>query len=191
MDPEKRRLYDETGEYDDNEAAPIDLDDTYNYYRAIYPRLKVEDIDNYSLKYRNGEEEKEDLIQFYNENKGDIKLILENIPLSRNEDAERFVKIYDELIKEGIIKKYKKYEKTKNIIKLLDEDEEEVEEAEKQIDDLKKQIMLRHQNKGGKDNFANFAAKFGVDLYNCEEPKIDEAEFEKNKKQLNRKRAKK
>ena len=40
------------------------------------------------------------LINFYKENDGDITLMLEVIPLSRNEDVERFIKIYENLIKE-------------------------------------------------------------------------------------------
>ena len=117
MDQEKRALYDETGEYEDNERAPIDLDVTYNYYRLIYPRIKVEDIDNFSEKYRNSKEEENDLIEFYNTNKGNISDILECIPLSTNNDVDRFINIYDRLINQGILKKYKKYEKSKNNIK--------------------------------------------------------------------------
>ena len=37
------------------------------------------------------------LINFYNENEGDIKNILEWIPFSKNNDIERYVKIYEKL----------------------------------------------------------------------------------------------
>ena len=190
MNPEKRSLYDETGEYDDNEDSPIDLNGTYNYYRTIYPRLNLEDIDKFSKQYRNGEEEKEDLVNFYIENKGDITLILENIPLSRNEDVERFVEFYEALIEEGQIKKYKKFDKTKKNVKLLDENNDEAEEAENGLNDLRKQIALKNERRK-EDGFAQFAAKFGVDLNKCEIPDIDEEEFQKNRKNNRRKKAKK
>lgn len=40
--------------------------------------------------------EKQDLINFYNQNNGDISLILESIPLSNNEDLPRFLDIYED-----------------------------------------------------------------------------------------------
>ena len=183
MDQEKRALYDETGEYEDNERAPIDLDVTYNYYRLIYPRIKVEDIDNFSEKYRNSKEEENDLIEFYNTNKGNISDILECIPLSTNNDVDRFINIYDRLINQGILKKYKKYEKSKNNINLLESDDFEEKDAENQLDDLQKQIILRQQNRN--NDLQMFASKFGVDLNNM--PDIDEKKFKNKRKKKGKK----
>jgi len=51
--------------------------------------------------------------------------ILECIPLSRNEDVSRFLEKYEELFVAEKIKILKAYNKTKNNIRLLAEEEEE------------------------------------------------------------------
>ena len=48
--------------------------------------------------------------------------ILEWVPLSRNEDAERFVKMIEQAIQEGEVKKTKKFTQSKGKIKLLAEE---------------------------------------------------------------------
>ena len=70
-------------------------------------------------------EEDEDLINFYNENDGNMKHILEWIPFSKNEDVERYIKIYENLFKSKNLKKNKKYEDSKDNIKLIREDPNE------------------------------------------------------------------
>jgi DnaJ family protein C protein 9 len=161
MNDEKRKLYDETGEYDENEDEKIDLENTYQYYREIYPKLKLEDIENFSLKYRGSEMEEEDLIDFYNDNNGDITLLLEAIPLSKNEDIGRFIKIYERLIKKKKIKKSDLFFESKEHIKLLIEDEDEKKEAEDTLNDLKQQIMLNHKKRGNNNFFDNLMKKYG------------------------------
>ena len=161
IDDEKRQLYDETGEYDENEAGPVDLDDTYNYYRSIYPKIRLEDIETFSNKYRGSDMEREDLINFYKENDGDITLMLEVIPLSRNEDIERFIKIYENLIKEKKIKKTKLFTSSKKSVKLLEDNEEEIEEAEGNLKELEQQIMLKKKKRNENDFLSHLAGKYG------------------------------
>ena len=48
------------------------------------------------------------------------------------------IKIYEKLFKKKILKKNKKYEETKNKIKLLKEDKNETKEAEETLDKLTK-----------------------------------------------------
>ena len=168
MNDEKRKLYDETGEYDENEDGIIDIDNTYDYYREIYPRLKIEDIENFSIKYRESDMEKEDLINFYNENNGDITLLLEAIPLSRNCDIDRFIK-------------------SKRNIKLLDEDEDEKKEAEDTLNDLKQQIMLNHKKRSDNNYFDKLTKKY----VNCDDEfyeDIDDEEFKKIQNEIKNKK---
>ena len=54
-----------------------------------------------------------------------MTLILEEIPLSRNEDMERFKKIYQKLFEEKKLKKNKKYDITIDNAKLLKDETEE------------------------------------------------------------------
>ena len=199
MNDEKRKIYDETGEYDENEDGIIDIDNTYNYYREIYPRLNIEDIDNFAIQYRESDMEKEDLINFYNDNNGDITLLLEAIPLSRNNDVERFIKIYEDLIKKKKIKKFDLFIKSKRNIKLLDEDEDEKKEAEDTLNDLKQQIMLNHKKRSENNYFDKLTKKY---VNNEDEfyDDIDDEEFKKiqnemigknKKKKVNKKKQKK
>ena len=190
MNDEKRKLYDETGEYDENEDEKIDLENTYQYYREIYPKLKLEDIENFSLKYRGSEMEEEDLIDYYNENNGDITLLLEAIPLSKNEDIGRFIKIYEQLIKKKKIKKSDLFFESKEHIKLLIEDEDEKKEAEDTLNDLKQQIMLNHKKRSENNYFDKLTKKY---VNNEDEfyDDIDDEEFKKIQNEMMGKKQKK
>jgi hypothetical protein len=47
-------------------------------------------LEEFSTKYKGTDDEKNDIIAFYNKNKGDIKFILEEIILSDNSDVPRY-----------------------------------------------------------------------------------------------------
>ena len=67
--------------------------------------------------------------------------ILESIPLSRNEDVERFLAFYDEQIEAGLLKSFAKYKKTKDLIVFVEEEEE----AEEDLTELTAAIQKRRQ----------------------------------------------
>lgn len=161
MDDEKRNLYDQTGEIDD--SVEVDLEGTYEYYKNVYPTITEKDIDSFAIKYRDSEMEREDLIEYYKENEGDMTDLLEYIPLSRNEDVDRFLAIYDELFKQRILKKNKNYTATKNKINSVEEDdEEEVQQEKEKFDDLYKQIM---NNKTQRTSYLDNLSKFLFGFY--------------------------
>jgi hypothetical protein len=140
MDDERRKIYDETGDIDDD----IDLTDTYNYYRHIYPTITRDDIENFSIKYRDSQMEVDDLIDYYNSNNGDLTDILEWIPLSTNTDKDRFIGIYENLFAQKVLKKTKSFTSTKNKIRNVSEDDpEEVEQKTKEMNDLYIQILAK------------------------------------------------
>ncbi|KRX03886.1 DnaJ domain [Pseudocohnilembus persalinus] len=158
-DPKKREIYDRTGQYGDNFDSQ-DFNAAYEYFRNLYKPVKEEDIREFEKKYKNSKEEEQDLIDYYNKQKyiillfylqtklirqqGDITLILENIILSENEDVDRFVKFYEEQIKQKNIKKFVKFDITKKKIRLLQDESEEVKEA---LKDLQSQILVRNQDR--------------------------------------------
>ncbi len=147
IDDEKRRLYDTTGEVDD--SCEIDLQGTYDYYKHIYPTITEKDIEDFSVKYRDSEEEKEDLVNFYKEYNGDMTKLLEFIPLSTNSDVDRLLNIYEGLFKSKVLKKNKKFDSTKEKIEFLEEDDpEEVEKEKEKYSDLCKQIMAKKSQRG-------------------------------------------
>ena len=82
--PESKKVYDETGEYDDEGQGNINIEETLTYFRKIYT---PKDIEDFEKKYVGSKDEEEDLINFYNENGGDVKNILECIPFSKNTDV--------------------------------------------------------------------------------------------------------
>jgi DnaJ family protein C protein 9 len=146
LDDEKRKIYDETGEIDDK--LDINIENTYMYFRHIYPTITKNDIDDFAAKYINSEMEKEDLIKFYNQNSGDIRDLLENIPLSTNDDISRYLKTFEELFRNKIIIKNKNFTNTRNKIKKLQEgNPEEVEEERKKLNDLHSVIQAKKRNR--------------------------------------------
>ena len=183
---ESRKIYDETGEYDEENQGEINITETLNYFRKIY---SPQDIESFEKKYVGSKEEEEDLINFYNENDGDMKHILEWIPFSKNGDIERYIKIYENLFKNKNLKKNKKYEDSKDNIKLIKEDPDETKEANEELDKLTKQIMERKRKRDFNQYLDNLKNKYAKDEEDIGE--IDEEEFKKIAKTLNIKGKKK
>ncbi len=152
MDDDRRKIYDETG---DTEEDNIDINDTYEYYRNLYPIITKNDIEDFTIKYKNSEMEVEDLINYYNDNKGDMTNILEWIPLSENLDINRYLKIYEDLFKSKKLKKYKKFTLSKNKIKPINEDTIEKLEKAKEFQDLCKKIKAKKTKR--EDAFENLS----------------------------------
>ena len=184
--PESRKLYDETGEYDEENEGEINITETLNYFRKIY---SPKDIESFEKKYVNSKDEEEDLINFYNENGGDIKKILEWIPFSKNEDVQRYIKIYEKLFKNKTLKKNKKYEDSKDKVILLKEDEKETKEANETLDKLTKQIMGKKTKRHDKVFLDNLRIKYAKDI--VDKGEIDEEEFQKIKNKIEKEMGKK
>lgn len=117
IDEEKRAIYDEFGTVDDN----INIKDTYEFYRNIYPKLTRKRIEEYQANYLNSEEEKQDIINYYNNHNGSMIKILEHIFFSGNKDIPRLIKIIEQCFEDKLLVKNSNYVKTKSKIKLLDE----------------------------------------------------------------------
>lgn len=124
-DEKKRKRYDLTGEIDDD-----NLEDLINKWRFFYKEFTTEDIDDFAKSYKNSVEEQQDLINFYEDKEGDLTHILQWIPLSENSDVDRFIGIFEKLIKEGVIEDTKRFWQTRDKVERLKEDQEEVREAE-------------------------------------------------------------
>ena len=56
---------------------------------------------------------------------------------SRNEDLPRFIKFFDEKIKEGVIETCKKYKQTRNKVTLLQEERVEAKNAKNKLKEKK------------------------------------------------------
>jgi DnaJ family protein C protein 9 len=69
------------------------------YFRELYGGIvSVDKIEQFALKYKGSEEERQDIILAYVDNDGDMDKIMEAVPLAEPEDEDRVRGIIDELI---------------------------------------------------------------------------------------------
>ena len=181
--PDSRKIYDETGDYDDEDEGKINIAETLNYFRKIY---SPKDIESFQKKYINSKDEEEDLINFYKSNDGDIKKILEWIPYSTNEDVQRYIKIYEKFFKKKTLDKTKKFDESKNKVELLKEDAEEAKQAEKEMDMLTKAIIGNKRKRNFNNYLDNLKERYAKD--EDDDGDIDDAEFEKIKSTIGKKK---
>ena len=182
---EARRIYDETGEYEQDEEF-LFRSQTINDFRK---RITIEDIERYEKEYRGSKEEEEDLIIYYNEHNGDLRHLLFEIPYSTSKDLERYLNIYEKLFKMKKLIKNSKYEETKNKIKLMKRNKEE-KEAKELLDKLTKQIKERRKKRTF-DDYLSDLAKNNNGNNNFEiDHKTFEMEFGKVFKDLKKKKKK-
>nr|CAD7575585.1 unnamed protein product [Timema californicum] len=71
------------------------------YWDIIYKNITVEDISNYEKKYKDSDEELQDLKRAYLGGKGDMDLILELVPFTNTEEEPRLKKLIQGLIDRG------------------------------------------------------------------------------------------
>lgn len=67
-DSEKRKIYDESGEYDE-ESEEVVMRNWADYWRSLFKEITVEDINNYEKTYKGSETEIKDLKRAYIDSK--------------------------------------------------------------------------------------------------------------------------
>lgn len=73
----RRSAYDQTGNLEDTEALSGEqFDSLYDYYRNIYKKVSEDDIEDVEAQYRGSEEEKQDVLKYYRQFKGDMEKVL-------------------------------------------------------------------------------------------------------------------
>jgi len=168
-DPEKRRIYDQTGEADDSSDSTAQ-----NYWRSVFPKITPQDIEEFRRTYIDSLEEKEDIINAVSWRAGNMKEAMECIPFADSTQVERLVEKIKSLIKNGELpKKWKKKieSSSKNLASILGEEEasesKEAEEAAKLLnifvskdeteeDHLRKMILAKKNNRqNGFNKLAN------------------------------------
>ncbi|KAF8821288.1 DnaJ domain-containing protein [Cardiosporidium cionae] len=108
-DPKKRQQYDLYGCEDEETAMFMQA---FDHYRMLFPQLDPDDIEAFASSYRKSEDEKHDLIEFYERFGGDVSDILKWIPLSEASDIDRYLNIINALIKEKRLEKTELYIQT-------------------------------------------------------------------------------
>ena len=70
----RRKAYDQTGSLEDSEMLSGEqFENLYEYYRNIYKKVSEDDIEQVEEEYRGSDEEKQDLLKFYKQFKGDME----------------------------------------------------------------------------------------------------------------------
>jgi len=125
-DEKKRKYYDQTGEVGDisNEFATA-----YDYWRNIFPKISVQDIEQFKKTYVNSEMEEEDVRKAYQQHPKDLYKILMSVPFSDRSSISRLVQVMNS--KCGA--KFTAAQEAKASHKIEKEEAEEAEEAQEAI----------------------------------------------------------
>ncbi|XP_060068077.1 dnaJ homolog subfamily C member 9-like [Ylistrum balloti] len=170
-DKDKRTVYDETGEVDDEDSLQEDKD-WVDYWRILFPKITEEDIKNFEAKYKGSEEERADLKEVYTTFEGDMDEIMEHIMCSSIEDEPRFRKIIKDLIKKGEVPNFEAFskenkKKSASRKRKAQAEAKEAEEAKKSLgiganDSLQALILSKQKGRAAQadDFFANLEAKY-------------------------------
>jgi len=89
----------------------------------MFKPVTKEDINSFEKEYKKGPMEVEDLLSYYNDHEGDMLQLIESIPLSTNEDIPRFIAFFEEKIKTKELTSYKAFDRTKNKVRKLKNEE--------------------------------------------------------------------
>lgn len=104
-DPERKTLYDNHGIIANEDGLDSEADWS-DYWRLLFPKITTKDIESFYDRYIGSEEEENDLIGLYERFEGDMDKICE---CHMSYDEQRTTDDLNRLIKEGKIKKLKKF----------------------------------------------------------------------------------
>lgn len=150
-DDDKRAYYDETGMVDDEEIADTDRDWT-DYWRLLFPKIDLNDIDEFEQKYKGSDEELEDIKLAYTKYEGDMGKILDSIMCATVKDEPRFRSIINDLIESGELPAFEAFinepkEKQATRKRKAEKEEKEAKKAMQEMNggDSLQAMILRNQ----------------------------------------------
>ncbi|KAL1929289.1 hypothetical protein VTP01DRAFT_2348 [Rhizomucor pusillus] len=144
-DPAKKATYDRTGRIADDTFD--DEKDWTAYFKELWTGVvNAETIEVQTAKYQGSEEEKEDVLKFYDRCKGNMDKILTFVECSKAKDGERFAEIIQEAIRAKKVPRYPAFARTTTAEAHRKRIEEE-ERREKQWDEQQKKRCQSSDNK--------------------------------------------
>ncbi|XP_020638843.1 dnaJ homolog subfamily C member 9 [Pogona vitticeps] len=157
-DKEQRALYDEQGIVDEESTVLTQDRNWEEYWRLLFKKITVKDIEDFEKKYKDSAEELEDVKAAYEDFKGDMDKIMESVLCVDYTDEPRIRKIIQQAIDSGELPSYKAFvkESKQKINARKRRAEKEAKEAEKSReelglgegeDDLKALIQKRNENR--------------------------------------------
>lgn len=171
-DERRRKRYDVTGRTEESLDLDDDTFDWVSYYREQYKDVVTADvIESFAEKYKGSDEEKRDVLKWYEKCEGKMAKLYKNVMLSDPaEDEERFRVIIDAGIESGEVEGYKAYteesenSRKKRVEAARKKKEKEAREAEKHAEELGIGKDLKKKTKGKKekdDGMGDLAALIG------------------------------
>ncbi|XP_064001091.1 dnaJ homolog subfamily C member 9 [Pogoniulus pusillus] len=172
-DAEQRAVYDEQGTVDEEGEALRGERDWQEYWRLLFKKITVKDIEDFEKSYKDSEEELADIKAAYMDFEGDMDRIMESVLCVDYTDEPRVRRIIEKAIDAGEVPSYKAFvkESKQKMTARKRRAEKEAEEAEKSKDelglggedDLKALIQSRNKDreKAMDDFLAQLEAKYG------------------------------
>lgn len=113
-DEEKRKIYDEHGCLDDDaEVNEENFEFWYQYFRNLFPKISLDDISRFGQEYVGSEEERNDVLQAYNQHRGRLQHIMDSVMFAEEGEELRIIALIDSLIESGELTVTKAYTKDK------------------------------------------------------------------------------
>lgn len=171
-DERRRKRYDITGRTEESLDLDDDTFDWVSYYREQYKDVVTSAaIDSFADKYKGSDEERRDVLSWFEKCEGKMTKLYKNVMLSDPaEDEERFREMIDAAIESGEVEAFEAYtqesehSRKKRVEAARKRKEKEAREAEKHAEDLGLGENLEKKgNKKGKkdDGMGDLAALIG------------------------------
>lgn len=174
-DERRRKRYDVTGRTEESLDLDDDTFDWVSYYREQYKDVVTADvIEGFASKYKGSEEEKRDVLSWFEKCEGKMTKLYKNVMLSDPaEDEDRFREIIDAAIESGEVEGYEAYmeesenSRKKRVDAARKRKQKEAKEAEKHAEDLgigkdlKKKKAAGKKEKEKDDGMGDLAALIG------------------------------
>ncbi|CAN9499657.1 unnamed protein product [Ophioblennius macclurei] len=164
-DKDQRAVYDEQGIVDE-ESDALSQDRCWDdYWRLLFPKITVQDILEFEKKYKGSDEERQDVIQLYNQHQGDMDAIMASLMCATQEEEPRLCGIIQEAIDGGDVTAFPAFtqesqKKKRTRRKRADREREEAEEMQKELglgeDNNSLVMMLQQKQKSREKNFNSF-----------------------------------
>lgn len=165
-DETRRRIFDQTGSTE--RAASFDKEfswtDFCNAQFQSFVDLKM--LDKLKAEYQGTEEERNDLLSFFEQCKGNLNRVFEHVIFSNVlDDEERFRAIIDKAIKDGKVKAYpayteepeekrqRRYEKAQKEAKEAEQEQKKMKRKKEKDGDMDLAALIQGRQKSRMDDF--------------------------------------
>ncbi|RZC37004.1 J domain-containing protein [Asbolus verrucosus] len=163
QDKDKRKCYDDCGEIDEENDSSFNW---MEYWRAIFKKIDIKDIENYEKEYIGSDVELRDIKKAYVGTKGNMDLVLEMVPFSNCDSEPRIQEIVRNMIDNGEVEEYpgffneSKQKKTRRRNK-WEEEKKVAEMIDRRALEQEIEMNKEKRLKGFADLIANIESKYG------------------------------